>query len=83
MNAPPAWCRNTENPLRKPIARYGPFVMNSQEEIEQTLLELRGETFVIMSVKESRELEQRRLAHAPYTRLCSQRPHCSARTLRL
>jgi redox-sensitive bicupin YhaK (pirin superfamily) len=33
-------------PLGEPIARYGPFVMNSQEEIEQTLLELREGTFV-------------------------------------
>lgn len=33
-------------PLHEPIARYGPFVMNTQEEIEQTLLELRQGTFV-------------------------------------
>jgi redox-sensitive bicupin YhaK (pirin superfamily) len=33
-------------PLREPIARYGPFVMNTQEEIEQTLQELRQGTFV-------------------------------------
>ena len=33
-------------PLREPIARYGPFVMNTEEEIEQTLLELREGTFV-------------------------------------
>jgi redox-sensitive bicupin YhaK (pirin superfamily) len=33
-------------PLREPIARYGPFVMNTQEEIEQTLRELRQGTFV-------------------------------------
>jgi redox-sensitive bicupin YhaK (pirin superfamily) len=33
-------------PLQEPIARYGPFVMNTQEEIEQTLLELRQGTFV-------------------------------------
>ena len=33
-------------PQREPIARYGPFVMNTQEEIEQTLLELRQGTFV-------------------------------------
>lgn len=32
--------------LHEPIARYGPFVMNTEEEIEQTLLELRGGTFV-------------------------------------
>jgi len=33
-------------PLNEPIARYGPFVMNTQEEIEQTLQELRQGTFV-------------------------------------
>jgi quercetin 2,3-dioxygenase len=32
-------------PLNEPIARYGPFVMNTKEEIEQTLLELRDGTF--------------------------------------
>jgi quercetin 2,3-dioxygenase len=33
-------------PLHEPIARYGPFVMNTEEEIEQTLEELRQGTFV-------------------------------------
>jgi hypothetical protein len=33
-------------PLHEPIARYGPFVMNTEEEIEQTLLELRQGIFV-------------------------------------
>jgi len=33
-------------PLHEPIARYGPFVMNTREEIEQTLYELRMGTFV-------------------------------------
>ena len=33
-------------PLNEPIVRYGPFVMNTEEEIEQTLLELREGTFV-------------------------------------
>ena len=32
-------------PLNEPIARYGPFVMNTREEIEQTLRELRAGTF--------------------------------------
>jgi redox-sensitive bicupin YhaK (pirin superfamily) len=32
-------------PLREPIARYGPFVMNTREEIEQTLRELQQGTF--------------------------------------
>ena len=33
-------------PLGEPIARYGPFVMNTQEEIEQTLGELRSGRFI-------------------------------------
>lgn len=33
-------------PLAEPIARYGPFVMNTREEIEQTLDELRSGRFI-------------------------------------
>ena len=33
-------------PLDEPIARYGPFVMNTQEEIQQALQDLRNGTFV-------------------------------------
>jgi len=33
-------------PLREPIARYGPFVMNTRAEIEQTLEELRAGRFI-------------------------------------
>ncbi len=33
-------------PLGEPIARYGPFVMNTREEIEQALRDLRNGTFV-------------------------------------
>jgi redox-sensitive bicupin YhaK (pirin superfamily) len=33
-------------PLYEPIARYGPFVMNTREEIEQALRDLRNGTFV-------------------------------------
>src|SRR2546430_749528 len=33
-------------PLAEPIARYGPFVMNTRAEIEQTLQELRGGHFI-------------------------------------
>jgi quercetin 2,3-dioxygenase len=32
-------------PIGEPIARDGPFVMNTREEIEQTLKELRSGTF--------------------------------------
>ena len=34
------------NPLNEPIARYGPFVMNTRGEIEQALRDLRDGTFV-------------------------------------
>jgi redox-sensitive bicupin YhaK (pirin superfamily) len=33
-------------PLEEPIARYGPFVMNTQEEIQQALQDLRNGTFI-------------------------------------
>ncbi len=33
-------------PLGEPIARYGPFVMNTKAEIEQALVELRNGTFI-------------------------------------
>jgi redox-sensitive bicupin YhaK (pirin superfamily) len=33
-------------PLGEPIARYGPFVMNTRQEIEQALRDLREGTFV-------------------------------------
>ena len=33
-------------PIREPIAPYGPFVMNTREEIEQALEDLRNGTFV-------------------------------------
>ena len=33
-------------PLGEPIARYGPFVMNTEREIEDTLLEIRRGTFI-------------------------------------
>ena len=34
-------------PLGEPIARYGPFVMNTEEEIRQALHDLRNGTFVM------------------------------------
>jgi redox-sensitive bicupin YhaK (pirin superfamily) len=33
-------------PLEEPVARYGPFVMNTKEEIAQALADLRDGTFV-------------------------------------
>jgi hypothetical protein len=33
-------------PLSEPIARYGPFVMNTPQEIEQTLSDLRTGSFI-------------------------------------
>jgi redox-sensitive bicupin YhaK (pirin superfamily) len=33
-------------PMHEPIFRYGPFVMNTREEIEQTLREIRAGTFI-------------------------------------
>ncbi|MEJ5223932.1 MAG: pirin-like C-terminal cupin domain-containing protein [Anaerolineales bacterium] len=33
-------------PFREPIFPYGPFVMNTMEEIQQTLIELRNGTFI-------------------------------------
>jgi redox-sensitive bicupin YhaK (pirin superfamily) len=33
-------------PFKEPIFPYGPFVMNSAEEIQQTLAELRNGTFI-------------------------------------
>ena len=39
-------------PLGEPIARWGPFVMNTREEIEQALRDLRNGTFVYGSRRE-------------------------------
>ena len=36
----------TGKPIKEPIAPYGPFVMNTREEIQQTLAELRNGTFI-------------------------------------
>jgi redox-sensitive bicupin YhaK (pirin superfamily) len=33
-------------PLNEPIARWGPFVMNTQAEIERTLQDLNNGTFI-------------------------------------
>jgi len=33
-------------PFHEPVARWGPFVMNTREQIQQTLAELRAGTFI-------------------------------------
>jgi redox-sensitive bicupin YhaK (pirin superfamily) len=38
-------------PIREPVARWGPFVMNTREEIEQTLDELRDGRFADMAAE--------------------------------
>lgn len=43
-------------PLGEPIARHGLFVMNTEQEIEQALLELRQGTFVMTWVAAARRL---------------------------
>ena len=45
-NHPVRYLLVSGKPLREPIARYGPFVMNTSEEIEQALKDLREGTFV-------------------------------------
>ncbi len=45
-NRPVRFLLISGKPLREPIARYGPFVMNTKEEIAQALDDLRRGTFV-------------------------------------
>lgn len=45
-SAPARFLLLSGKPLNEPIARYGPFVMNTREEIEQALADLRSGTFV-------------------------------------
>ncbi|ABC81975.1 pirin family protein [Anaeromyxobacter dehalogenans] len=44
--APARFLLLSAQPLNEPYARYGPFVMNTEEEIEQALHELRAGTFI-------------------------------------
>lgn len=44
--APARFLLLSGKPLNEPIARYGPFVMNTRKEIEQALADLRSGTFV-------------------------------------
>jgi len=45
-NEPVRFLLVSGKPLNEPIARYGPFVMNTQEEIQQALEDLRNGSFV-------------------------------------
>jgi redox-sensitive bicupin YhaK (pirin superfamily) len=45
-NGPVRFLLVSGKPLDEPIARYGPFVMNTQQEIQQALEDLRNGTFV-------------------------------------
>lgn len=45
-NEPVRFLLVSGKPLNEPIARYGPFVMNTQEEIQQALEDLKNGTFV-------------------------------------
>ncbi|MBM3790108.1 MAG: pirin family protein [Acidobacteria bacterium] len=45
-NAPARFLIASGKPLREPVARHGPFVMNTREEIAQALQDLREGTFV-------------------------------------
>ena len=45
-NEPVRFLLISGKPLNEPIARYGPFVMNTQEEIQQALKDLKNGTFV-------------------------------------
>ena len=54
-------------PLGEPIARYGPFVMNTREEIEQALEDLHAGTFIW---SEERELELVVFRHRPAVAQC-------------
>ena len=45
-NEPVRFLLISGKPLNEPIARYGPFVMNTQEEIQQALKDLKNDTFV-------------------------------------
>lgn len=45
-NEPVRFLLVSGKPLNEPVARYGPFVMNTREEIEQALADLRQGTFI-------------------------------------
>ena len=45
-NSPVRFMLMAGMPFKEPIAPYGPFVMNTREEIQQALAELRSGTFI-------------------------------------
>lgn len=47
LESPVAFMLVAGKPFKEPIVPYGPFVMNTVEEIQQTLVDLRSGTFVI------------------------------------
>jgi redox-sensitive bicupin YhaK (pirin superfamily) len=51
-------------PLGEPIARYGPFVMNTREELDLALRDLQNDTFVW---RDDEEWARRRLTWSPDT----------------
>jgi redox-sensitive bicupin YhaK (pirin superfamily) len=46
QDAPVRFLLVSGRPLNEPIARYGPFVMNTREELQLALADLRGDSFV-------------------------------------
>jgi len=45
-NSPVRFMLMSGAPFKEPVAPYGPFVMNTMDEIQQTLIELRNGTFI-------------------------------------
>ncbi len=50
-NSPVRFMLMAGMPFKEPIAPYGPFVMNTREEIQQALIELRNGTFIKEEVR--------------------------------
>ncbi len=50
-NSPARFMLIAGAPIREPIVPYGPFVMNTEEEIRQTLMDIRNGTFAQQPIK--------------------------------